>query len=411
MRACAKMQQNVLILGASYGSLLGTKLLMAGHRVSLVCTHATADLIEREGTRVRFPLAQHGNRIEIASSTLSGVLSACTPDEADTGSYDLIVLAMQEPQLASPDVRALMGRIALSRKPCLAIMNMPPLAYLQRISGVDPESLRTCYTDASVWDDFDPQAMTLASPDAQAFRVPNGPKNVLEVGLATNFKAARFDVEAQTKLLHKLAADIDAARYGAPEEAIEIPVKLKVHDSIFVPLAKWPMLITGNYRCILPDGMISIKDAVHSDIRVSRSIYEWVCGLCIALGAASTDLVPFEKYATAASSLSKPSSAARAIAAGVEHIERVDRLVQQIAVQRGLESQTLDEIVRTVDERLERNRAGAHFAEEVEAAPQRRRNSSHSAAFTPVTSSRDLPTYSRNDSTEYRPMSRRPKAA
>jgi hypothetical protein len=32
------MQRNVLILGASYGSLLGTKLLMAGHRVTLVCT-------------------------------------------------------------------------------------------------------------------------------------------------------------------------------------------------------------------------------------------------------------------------------------------------------------------------------------------------------------------------------------
>jgi hypothetical protein len=31
---------------------------------------------------------------------------------------------------------------------------------------------------------------------------------------------------------------------------LEIPVKLKVHDSLFVPLAKWPMLMTGNYRCI-----------------------------------------------------------------------------------------------------------------------------------------------------------------
>ena len=28
------MKQHVLILGASYGSLLGTKLLMAGHRVT-----------------------------------------------------------------------------------------------------------------------------------------------------------------------------------------------------------------------------------------------------------------------------------------------------------------------------------------------------------------------------------------
>ena len=31
------MTYNVLILGASYGSLLATKLMMAGHRASLVC--------------------------------------------------------------------------------------------------------------------------------------------------------------------------------------------------------------------------------------------------------------------------------------------------------------------------------------------------------------------------------------
>ena len=48
------MQSNVLILGASYGSLFGTKLLMAGHQVSLVCTKSTADLINREGDRFAF---------------------------------------------------------------------------------------------------------------------------------------------------------------------------------------------------------------------------------------------------------------------------------------------------------------------------------------------------------------------
>ena len=50
------MKSNVLILGASYGSLFGTTLLMADHRVVLVCTRPTADLINREGTVVRFPV-------------------------------------------------------------------------------------------------------------------------------------------------------------------------------------------------------------------------------------------------------------------------------------------------------------------------------------------------------------------
>ena len=40
------MKYHVLVLGASYGSLFGTKLLMAGHQVSLICTKPTAELMK-----------------------------------------------------------------------------------------------------------------------------------------------------------------------------------------------------------------------------------------------------------------------------------------------------------------------------------------------------------------------------
>ena len=238
---------------------------------------------------------------------------------------------MQEAQYGSAGVRELMGRIARSRKPCLAIMNMPPLPYLKRIPGLSTESLEACYADPGVWKDFDPALMTLASPDPQAFRPPDQPKNVLQVGLPTNFKAARFDGEEATALLRNLEADIDAARFDPGDGAIEIPVKLKVHDSIFVPLAKWPMLMAGNYRCIRRDEMIPIKDAVHADVDKSREVYDWVWKLCASLGADDEDMVPFEKYAKAAEGLRKPSSAARALFGGAEHIERVDCLVRRIA--------------------------------------------------------------------------------
>jgi hypothetical protein len=50
-------------------------------------------------------------------------------------------------------------------------------------------------------------------------------------------------------------------------------VKLKVHESVFVPLAKWAMLIAGNYRCITKEGPRAIKDAVHSNLeRVARGV-------------------------------------------------------------------------------------------------------------------------------------------
>ena len=98
--------------------------------------------------------------------------------------------------------------------------------------------------------------------------------------------------------------------------------------------------------------MISIKDAVHGNVDKSRDIYDWVWKLCNGLGADDADMVPFEKYAKAAEGLGKPSSAARALFGGAEHIERVDCLVRRIAGQQGLQSDTLDEMVTLVDNRL-----------------------------------------------------------
>src|SRR5262245_39643711 len=100
---------------------------MAGHRVALVCTKATAELINREGTLVRFPIKGRQSLLDVPSKQLPGSLSAATPEEADPAKFDLIVLGMQEAQYGSTGVWALVARVAKSGIPCLAIMNMPPL--------------------------------------------------------------------------------------------------------------------------------------------------------------------------------------------------------------------------------------------------------------------------------------------
>ena len=53
---------HIVILGASYGSLLSTKLLMAGHDVTLVCLPEEAELINTAGTIVRITLRSEANR-------------------------------------------------------------------------------------------------------------------------------------------------------------------------------------------------------------------------------------------------------------------------------------------------------------------------------------------------------------
>lgn len=353
------MKHSVVVLGASYGSLFGTKLLMAGHDVSLVCTAPTAALINREGTRVRFPVRGRKGLVEIPSDALPGRIQGRTPESVDPKDFDLIVLGMQEAQYGSDGVRQLMARVGASRVPCLAIMNMPPLPYLRRIPSLATGPLARCYTDPDVWETFEPALTTLASPDPQAFRPPDEPKNLLQVGLPTNFKAARFEAEQPTSVLRELERDIDAARFDPGDGPIEIPVKLRVHDSLFVPLAKWPMLIAGNYRCIRAEEAIPIRDAVHGNLDESRGVYAWVRELCTGLGAEDADLVPFEKYAKAAEGLGKASSAARALFGGAPHIERVDCLVREIAAQKGLQLGALDQIVGLVDARLKKNRGAS----------------------------------------------------
>jgi hypothetical protein len=349
----------ILIMGASYGSLLGTKLALAGHSTHLVCLPAEADLINKEGAIVRMPVKGREGLVEINSKRLPGKLSAGGTAGVNPSDYDLVALAMQEPQYRSPGVRELLVAVAKARVPCMSIMNMPPLPYLKRIPGLDADACRGCYTDASVWDAFDPKLVTLCSPDPQAFRPPEEKVNVLQVRLPTNFKSARFDSDTHTAILRRLEADIEASRFDTGSGRIELPVKLKVHDSVFVPLAKWAMLVAGNYRCVLKDSVRPIKDAVHGDLAASRAVYDWVVRVCVALGADEKDLVPFEKYANAALSLGSPSSAARALANGAPNIERVDRLVQTIAAQKGMRLDVVDQTVALVDGWLEKNRKKA----------------------------------------------------
>ena len=347
---------SILLLGASYGSLLASKLLFGGHSIHLVCLPEEARLINLEGFKVRLPLRGHEKPIVLDSRTLPGRVSAGPAEDVDPTEYDLIGLCMQEPQYRVAGVRELLDAIGRSGVPCMSIMNMPPLPYIKRIAGLDSQALRDAYTDPRVWDSFNPENITLTSPDPQAIRAPGEPANMLTVTLPTNFKCAAFQDAEATAILRQLEQDVDGALLRLDDEQIRLPVKLRVSDSLFVPLAKWAMLLSGNYRCVTEDGMRTGQAAVHDDIEASRSVYTFVNDLCLGLGATGDDLVPFEKYAQAAESLVRPSSAARALQNGATNIERADLLVQLIARSKGLSHPAIDAQVDLVDRRLARNR-------------------------------------------------------
>jgi len=99
------MAYNILIFGASYGSLLAAKLLLAGHNTKLVCTPAEVELFNKEGARVRMPVKGRDGLVEVDSRKLPGKLTADVPTAVKPTGYDLVVLGMQEPQYRATGVR------------------------------------------------------------------------------------------------------------------------------------------------------------------------------------------------------------------------------------------------------------------------------------------------------------------
>ena len=351
------------VLGASYGLLPAIKLALAGHRVAVVGRQTEIVSIAATGAALYLPARETGEELiltvpaQVGGIPVSGALTLLTPDLVQPRDFDLVILAMQEPQYTAPEIAALMTRIAQASVPCLSIMNMPPLPFLVRLGIGNADTLAMAYSAASVWAGFDPALITLASPDPQAFRPDPEQPGRLCVTLPSNFKVAPFADPAHQAMLTRVAADIDALRVGPRQ--LTPRVRFIAHASALVPMAKWPMLLVGNCRCLTEDGVRSIADAVWADVAASRRLYDWVADLTIQLGASPSDLVPFARYAAAARQLSLPSSLARGLTSGGCAVERYDLLVQRLANGQNATNPQLTAIIDRIDAQLLRNRRAA----------------------------------------------------
>ena len=95
------MPYKILLLGASYGSLLASKLLYGGHHIHLVCLPEEATLINKEGFKVRLPIRGRTEPVLLESRLLPGRVTAGPAEVNDLSQYDLVGLCMQEPQYLS----------------------------------------------------------------------------------------------------------------------------------------------------------------------------------------------------------------------------------------------------------------------------------------------------------------------
>lgn len=351
----------VLVLGASYALLPGIKLSLAGHCVTFVGREDEIAAMKKAPLALHIPLPRSHEQSVLQAQTADrsepGAPALCTPGQADPSDYDFAILAMQEPHFVAPDVARLMRKIADAGTPCLSIMNLPPPCFLARLGDIPSEAFAGVYSSGSVWEGMDPDHFTLASPDAQALRKnPNLPGQ-LTVTLASNFKAAPFAQAKDQALLKQLSHDMSRFETAHGDRMIRSPVKLRAMSSLYVPLAKWPMLIAGNCRCLMPDGIRSIADAVHDDLGEAQAIYGSVTELARKLGAEAGDLVDFASYSKAAKQLAFPSSLARGLAAGAVKVERIDLLVLNLMRHYGMETKAIQKISQAVDDLLVGNSA------------------------------------------------------
>ena len=347
----------ILVLGASYGLVFAVRAALGGHHVTVVCRDAEARQINAEGPFIHVATRKAGMPILVSRDTADLDVVAVTPDAVDPTQHDLIVLAMQEPQFAAPDIRALAFRIANSGRPVISIMNMALPPYLKRLERVWNTDLARAYHAPDLWESFSPDRFTHSSPDPQAVRIDPALSHHMKVSLPSNFKIAPFADAGSNDMLRQICRSANRAPMLKHPD-LRPPVLLVASASAFTPLAKWPMLITGNYRCLSDEGLRSISDAVTQDEGASRRIYESVQGLCLQRGAAPQDLVPFETYCTAARQLTAPSSVARALFQSATKVERMDRIIWQLMTKHGCPNPEIEAIVDRVDTVVAQNIQG-----------------------------------------------------
>lgn len=339
-------QLNILVLGAAYGLLPAMRILKAGHRTTIVCREEEQSALVNNGALVSFRGTHATGELCLAAQARRGIsfdgkLGVCNPD-INVSNIDLVILAMSEPYFAAPEISALIGRIAATELPVLAITNTPPPAFLERLGNIPQETFKDAYDAWDTWQCLDPSLVTAASPDAQAVRKNPSRLNELTVTLGSNFKVAPFEKPEHQDLLNTLSRDLKDYRLnGQP-----CRVQIVSHRSMYAPLAKWPMLLTGNCRCLKRDGrMVPISEAVHADLEESERIYEWGLELVQRMGADMEDLVPFRHYAAVSKRLKAPSSYARSIVSRSGAIERVDKMIQLSGRALGMSLKELDDIV------------------------------------------------------------------
>lgn len=328
----------VLILGGNYGLLIAAYLHERGIPFDIYATENESIILNKNGFRFFY----NG---DVCSTIKPDILwSAFSErDPIRQIKYDLMIFAMQEPTYSQHNVENII-KLYKNSCPILSIMNIPPPSFITHNLGLNQINLSDAYTSYSLFQSLSPAQIIYSSPEPQIFLEPNS--GLYHIRLGGVFRCSSFDVEFLSKELAQLILK--------PLANSKLPLEIKTYSSPWVSVSKFPMLITGNYRCISNGILRSINEAVLDDSNLAEKIYAEVVSGMKYLGAPRSAIVPFGKYLVASRHLTAPSSVARSILAGKNQVERTDKLLRNIFRAYQIKCLELDKVVSEIDLAIEK---------------------------------------------------------
>ena len=331
-------KDRVLILGGNYGLLFAAYLNLRKIEFDIFVYEDEAFAINQFG----FSVSSRDQRSFEARSPESW---RAITNNVDIYSYSLVVFAMPEVAFSSSNVNALLRELLKSNTPILNLMNIPlPNFVVDRLGvKISKAEMGNSYESFSVLSLFTSPSLVNCSPEPQIYK--SGKPNVINLRLGGTFRCSNLHGIVTPSLREKLLAKID--------KNISLGISLIEYEDPWVSVSKWPMLITGNYRCLRQGKLIPIASAVTDDPNKSKDIYNEISSNMAILGAPRNALIPFHMYLKACSNLDAPSSVGRAIYSGSTSVERVDRLLFNIFSSQKLPVHLLSEVVDTVDRALD----------------------------------------------------------
>ena len=339
---------NILIMGASYGSLLASKLLFGGHSVHLVCLPAEADLINAEGFRVRLPVKGRKDPVVLDSRKLPGKVTAGPaagvnpPTTISSGlrcrsrntarpacancstrwqvaralhvDHEHAAAALPE---AHPGPRLRCAQARLHRPDACGTASIPSDHAEQPRPAGDPpagrEGQRAAWSRCRPTSRWRASTTTSTPPSCASWR------RTIEARASTP-ATARSSCRSSSRCTTRSSCRSPSGRCCSPATTAASP----------------------RTACDRAGGGAHRPRDLALGLQLRRST-------CASSSAPSRTISCRSRNTPPPRSLVRPASAARALNNGVPNIERADKLVQLIAKQKGLSHPVIDAPVALVD--------------------------------------------------------------